>query len=202
MQKHMILFGHKSMGFQGRAGSPLTKARIRLCRSEQNGMTLVEVLLTIVLLGIAIPPLLMVFAENAVTAAKAAKLPTANVLANGLMEEIRSRKFDELSAKIASGNWSGVMGVDAGESAGNKTTFDDVDDFNGWAQSFTGFTDYTASVTVRYVSGSDLNTPLTIPSPMTNNWTPSYKRIQVTVSNTAIAASITLTTVVTEVQSL
>lgn len=169
---------------------------------SQKGLTLIEVILTILILGVAIPPLLMVFSENAVTGAKSAKLPTANVLANELMEEVRARKFDELAAKSASGNWSGSMGIEAGEQALNKATFDDVDDFNGWNQSFTGFADYTASVTVSYVGSNDLNAPLTTPSPMPNNWTPSYKRINVTVSNAAIAASITLATVVTEVQSL
>lgn len=169
----------------------------------QKGFTIIDTALMIVLLAIAIPPLLHLFAETAVTGAKSSILPTANVLAIELMEEVKSTKFDELSAKNGSGNWSGTLGPDAGETATNKSTFDDVDDFNGWAQNFgAGYPGYTASVSVNYVTSSNLSSPLTIPSPMPNNWTPSYKLIRVTVSNPAMPAGITLATIVTEVQSL
>ncbi len=172
-------------------------------KAHQKGFTIIETVLMIVLLAIAIPPLLHLFAETAVTGAKASVLPTANVLAIELMEEIKATKFDELSAKSGSGNWSGSLGPDAGETATNKATFDDVDDFNGWTQNFgAGYPGYTAAVSVSYVVSSDLSTPLVIPSPMPNNWTPSYKLIRVTISNPAMPAGITLATVVTEVQSL
>lgn len=171
-------------------------------KKGQTGFTVIEIVLAITTLAIALPPLLHIFAETAVTGAKAAILPTANLLGNELMEEIKSRKFDELSAKSASGNWSTALGPDAGES-GNKALFDDVDDFNGWTQGFgASYPNYTASVVVSYVSSSNLNSSLAIPSPTPNNWTPSYKRIVVTISNPGIVSSIQLVTLVTEVQSL
>ncbi len=168
----------------------------------QEGFTIIEIVLAVTTLAVALPPLLHLFAETSVTGAKAAILPTANLLANELMEEIKSRKFDELSAKSASGNWSTTLGTDAGE-VGNKALFDDVDDFNGWTQGFgASYPNYTASVSVAYVASSNLNSPLVIPSPTPNNWTPSYKRIVVSVSNPGISAPIQLVTLVTEVQSL
>lgn len=169
---------------------------------KQAGFTVIEIVLAVTTLAVALPPLLHLFSETAVTGAEAAILPTANLLGNELMEEIKSRKFDELSAKAASGNWSTTLGTDAGE-AGNKTLFEDVDDFNGWAQGFgASYPNYTASVSVDYVASNNLNTTLVIPSPTPNNWTPSYKRIVVSVSNPGIAAPIQLVTIVTEVQSL
>lgn len=167
-----------------------------------SGFSIIEIVLLILILSVAIPSLVQVFAETTVTGAKAAILPTATLLGNGLMEEIKARKFDELNSKNASGNWSAVLGSDSGEAA-DKTLFDDVDDFNGWTQGFgSSYPSYTASITVRYVNSNDLNTTLAVPSPVPNNWTPSYKSIRVTVSNPGLAADITLTTVVTEVQSL
>lgn len=169
----------------------------------KRGFTFLEIVLAVALLAVALPPLLHLFAETAVTGAKVDSLPRASALASELMEEIKSRKFDELASKNGNGNWSTSLGIDAGENAANKSTFDDVDDFNGWSQNFgPNFSNYTATVSVSYVSSNDLNTPMTIPGPVPNNWTPSYKRIVVTVSNAALAGSIQLATVVTEVQSL
>lgn len=167
-----------------------------------RGFSIIELVLLISILSIATPLLVQLFAETAVTGAKAAILPTATMLGNGLMEEIKARKFDELDAKAASGNWSTVLASDAGET-GNKTLFDDVDDFNGWTQDFgASYSSYTALVTVGYVASSDLNTTLAVPSPTPDDWTPSYKSIRVTVVNPGLAADIDLVTVVTEVQSL
>lgn len=171
-------------------------------RRSKKGFSMIEVVLLITILAVAIPPLVQLFSETAVTGAQAAILPTATMFANGLMEEIKSRKFDELGSKSASGNWSTAFGPDSGE-AGNKTLFDDVDDFNRWTQVFGSPQQaYTASVSVSYVAATNLNQPLSIPSPVPNSWTPSYKQIRVTVSNPGLVNSLTLTTVVTEVQSL
>ena len=159
--------------------------------------------LAIVILSISIPALVKLFAETAISSGKSAILPTANELGIELMEEIKSRKFDELSQRDGSGNWSTSLGIDAGENASNKTTFDDVDDFSGWTQNFgASYPGYSATVSISYVVSNDLNTKLTIPSTVPNNWTPSYKLVQVTISNSALPSNITLSTVVTEVQSL
>ena len=171
-------------------------------RGGHNGFSIIEVIFLIVVLSIAIPSLLQLFAENTITGAKVAILPTANMLGVGLMEEIRSRKFDELSAKDGDGNWSTTMGSDGAEGA-VKANFDDVDDFDGWVETFAApYADYSASVTVDYVSSNNLTTPLVIPGPVPDGWTPSYKLIQVAIDDPGLAVPITLTTVVTEVQSL
>lgn len=170
---------------------------------SNRGHTLIEVVLAILIVAVAFPPLLHWFAGLAQEGAEVDALPTAVSLASELMEEIKSRKFDELDEKDANGNWSTSLATDAGESATDKGTFDDVDDFDGWAQAFGGgFTDFTAQVDVSYVASNDLDNPLTIPGPVPDDWTPSYKYVVVTVSHPSLAADIQVTTVVTEVQSL
>lgn len=168
-----------------------------------RGFTFIEVILAIVLLAIIMPGLLYVFVNTTVTASNADALPIATTLGNDLMEDIKSRKFDELDSKSASGNWSAPLGADTGEITTDKTTFDDVDDFNGWTQNFgSDFPGYNASVTVSYVASNNLNTSLTIPSPLPNSWTPSYKRLEITISNgAALPSTIELATVVSEMQS-
>lgn len=171
-------------------------------RSSQSGHTFIELILVIVLLAIALPALLHLFAEVTVSGAQSHALPTVTSLASELMEEIRSRKFDELGGNAdGNGNWSGTLGPDGGEVA--KDDFNDVDDFNGWAQDFSpDFADYTATVTVSYVNAADLGTPLVVPETLPNDWTPSYKRIEISVSNASLAGPVTVVTVVSEIQNL
>jgi hypothetical protein len=149
---------------------------------------------------LGIPSLKHLFAETTMTGARAVVRPTAVSLANEMMEEIKARKFDERSAKDASSNWSTSLGPDSGESV--KSGFDDVDDFNGYTQSFPGYTGYTATVNVGYVTTANINAVIAIPSPATNGCTSSYKLITVTISNAALPANYVLKTLVTEVQSL
>lgn len=171
-------------------------------RLSCKGYTLVEIVLAMLLMAVALPPLLQLFAEVTFRSAETDVMPKAVSLASELMEEIKSRKFDELAARDVTGNWSLILGSDGGETATNKNTFDDADDFNGWSQNFSGFSGYSASVTVRYVSGSDLNAPLTVPSPAPNNWTPSYKRVVLTLAHPNLPSSIQVVSVLTEIQSL
>ena len=115
------------------------------------------------------------------------------------------------STADANGNWSTTLGPDtatkgrdgvANESTSNKTTFDDVDDFNGFSETLAGtFAGYRRSVVVAYVNPPNLNTPLAIPSPVPNNWTPGYKRVVVTVTP-PVGQAVTLVTLVTPVNFL
>lgn len=49
------------------------------------------------------------------------------LLAEDLMAEVLAAAYDDLD-----GGGAGSLGVDAGESASNRATFDDVDDYHGW----------------------------------------------------------------------
>ncbi|MBI4845768.1 MAG: hypothetical protein HY810_04755 [Candidatus Omnitrophica bacterium] len=124
-----------------------------------------------------------------------AQLVTQSIdLANELMEEIKSRRFDENTYPNEPVNIA-LLGIDSGEVASNRQTFDDIDDYNGWNRNppqsinsavLSDFAQFTTSVIVEYVTISG------------NNWitassATNYKRITVNVSHPKIATRQLLT---------
>lgn len=176
----------------------------RLCiqrTSGERGFTLLETVMSMMLLSFALLSLIKVFSDISFVSVKPEFRNIQTMLAQELMEEIRSKRFDELTAEDANENWSSVLGVNTGETSGTKATFDDVDDYNGFSESLSSpYVGFSRSVTVSYVAGSDLDTGLTIPSPITTDWTPDFKKIRVTVSNSAMP-SLTVDTVISAVQT-
>jgi MSHA pilin protein MshD len=83
---------------------------------KQAGMTLIEVVISIVVVAIAVSAVLGVLASNAQHSADAMVLSQAVSIAEAYMEEISLKPFDDPDA------------VD-GEAA--RVDFDDVDDYNG-----------------------------------------------------------------------
>ncbi len=134
-----------------------------------GGVTLIEVIMVIVLTAIAIPPLISLLGSGAIKSVDTERRTVALGLAQGLMEEIKSQHYDEKTSPP----YSYPPGPDTGENAGDKTTFDDMDDYAGWQESSHGF---TLSITVFYVDPSDLNT-------MASSET-LYKRIEVLIHDT------------------
>ena len=111
---------------------------------KRKSFTLVELIAVIVILSLAIPTLLMMFTQanlNSITTESASK---ASYYAEALMEEIRSKKFDEND----SSPWSSTLGPDGGEVS--RSDYDDVDDYNGYGDNPSS--GYTRSVSVEYVS--------------------------------------------------
>ena len=148
-----------------------------------RAVTLVEMITFIVVMGIAIPTLIMVFAHLSSNAARTEDYSRATFFAEQLLEEIRSKKFDENDTAP----WSTTLGVDTGETSSDKTTFDDVDDFIRCAGSdsaylacmdeevtFTNF-GYICWVDVEYVEliGSSWQAALNPPT--------DYKRVTVSI---------------------
>lgn len=151
---------------------------------HQRGYTLIELVLTIVIMGAALLSLVALFSSLGVRGAVVEHRRVAKMLAEEQMEETRTRRFDENLTKDLNGNWSTVLGTESDESVSDKATFDDVDDFSGWSESLSSpFSGFSRSVSVSYVAEGDLNTSLTIPGSVPANWTPNYKRIQVTCSS-------------------
>ena len=155
---------------------------------KNRAFTYIEVLLSVVILGFVLIPLLSQF-YTGIQGNVTAELVTQSIdLADELMEEIKSRRFDENDypdEPVA----PGVLGVDSGEDPNDRSTFDDVDDYHNWQQSppqeidgtiLSNFSEFSRSVNVEYVtvSGAD--------------WIPSatatyYKKITVIVSHPKIS---------------
>jgi MSHA pilin protein MshD len=144
---------------------------------DQRGVTLIDLILVIIIVAIAIPPMVGVFITNTRNSTFGVTMARANHLASNLFEEIRSKRWDENV-----GAASATLGPETGET---RATFDDVDDFHGLNETpprdsqgvaMSGSTGFGQQVSVCYVAGTALDTCL-------GSGTSNYKRITVTVTD-------------------
>ncbi len=144
---------------------------------DQRGITLIDVILVIILLALAIPPMIALFIQVVQGSTFGVTVARANALAATLVEEIRSKQWDE-NAPAA----SLPLGAEGGET---RLTYDDVDDFDTLNESpprdsqgtiLAGFNGFRQQVSVCYVANSALDTCL-------GAGTSNYKRITVTVTD-------------------
>ncbi|MEE9166601.1 MAG: prepilin-type N-terminal cleavage/methylation domain-containing protein [Candidatus Neomarinimicrobiota bacterium] len=140
---------------------------------DQSGVSLIELLVVIVLLGTGFFSLLQVLTFSSDTRAEAEIRSVQATLARDLMNEIRSKRFDEYLTEL----WSSVLGP---EEAG-YAEFDDVDDFHGWTESAVPeFSPYSRSVEVVYVdTAGGLKSPVGAPT--------DYKLVTVTVGHRSLS---------------
>jgi len=154
--------------------------------TDNQGLTLIEIVIVIVVLAIAMLPLLSMFANVVRDSAEEQIIPTANLLAQELMEEIISKRYDEMEYpgfKDGSYTWTQkrYLGPDTGtgEDSQDKSTFDDVDDFKDWLEDpLPNFPGYSSRVEVFYVFPGDLDTEATIG----NRESTDFKKIKVFIS--------------------
>ena len=165
---------------KGQSGK--TCFRIRLCASVplplcacKRAFTLIELLITIVLVGIVLLALIMSFHESLKSLERQKDLLSANLLSEDLMNEIRSKQY--------------VPSPPSGGS-NNRVIFNDVDDYAGWSETppktikggilsnYIGFTRrvFVANVSNDFISPAPTNTAV-------------FKRITVVVSNALMSVS-------------
>lgn len=131
---------------------------------NRGGFVLVEVTIAYILLVFALVSLVPVFIVAIRAGANTEALQAATYLSNELLEEVRLRKWDERTpanqGHIAAPS---VLGRDGTESATDKRTYDDVDDFHGWTENgaldpvmraLPAFKSYIRTVAVGYVDSS------------------------------------------------
>lgn len=73
---------------------------------SKKGFTLMEMLAVIVLMGAAIPPLLTMWADIAWRSGRTEAIADAQFYAQELMEEIKSKSFDERKINDTCPRWS------------------------------------------------------------------------------------------------
>ncbi len=153
--------------------------KLEIRRTDERGHTLIELIAAIVVLGFALLGLIGLFFNLSVNNNQTKYRTAATVLAAELMEEIKSKRFDEAAARDAAFNWS-ALGVDTGETAGTRSTYDDVDDYNGLSENLASpNSGFTRAVTVSYVDAGDLNTAV-------GTQDKNYKRVSVGVSRSSV----------------
>jgi len=148
-----------------------------------SAFTLIELLITIVLVGIALLALIMSFHESLKSLERQKDLMSANLLSEDLMNEIRSKQYVDLQSPTN-------FGHEPDET--NRWQFDDVDDYAGWPETppktvqgtdMSNFVGFTRSVVVVNVAANDFNG-----AAVSNNST-DFKRITVVVSKALMSVS-------------
>jgi MSHA pilin protein MshD len=155
---------------------------------RNTGMSLIEMVVAIVVVGIAIPALTRNWVDVTTRSARSEAMSDAVFLGQQLMEEITARRFDE----EFNAPWTPKAQFGARRSDEHDETtwdkFDDVDDFDGYTNTTSG--GFTRSVSVDYIAltGTAWNTVGTVSD---------YKRIVVSVSKPqAGVANIIMATIV------
>ena len=119
----------------------------------QGGATLVELVISIVIIGLAVSGVMMAMSQSARHSANPVIQQQAVAIAEAYFEEIALLAFDEVAA---TGVGPDVGGPEAGET---RATYDDVNDYDGHSDAgprsldspatvITGLDDYTVSVSV------------------------------------------------------
>lgn len=139
-----------------------------ICKPSCSGYSLIELIISIVLTGIVLVIFYSFFAENQKNSASPVFQVKAAQLGQAYLEEISLKKYDENSPV---GNalpcnaptavaCSATLASEAGET---RTTFDDLDDYNGLSESpprdalnnaRSGFNNFSVNVVVNY-AGAD-----------------------------------------------
>ncbi|MGH7243449.1 MAG: hypothetical protein ACREJD_08545 [Phycisphaerales bacterium] len=148
----------------------------RPSRFARSGITLIECAGASIILGLMITAGLRAAAGAGAAQALSARALTGSLLAEGLMNEVTSLAYAEPSG-------AATMGLDAGEVASNKSTFDDVDDFDNWTESPPKAPDNVAIANMTKWSRSVRVYRAATGSPQSNSATETgLKRIEITVS--------------------
>jgi MSHA pilin protein MshD len=106
------------------------RARSRSCTSRirHAGVTLIELVVSMVIVGIAVSGVLLALHQTMRHSADPMVLHQAVAIGEAYLEEILLKPFDEMAA---SGAPEGPLGPDAGE--GSRPLFDDVNDYHALA---------------------------------------------------------------------
>jgi hypothetical protein len=153
---------------------------IRCPPADRRGFSIVEGVLSTLLVSIVLAVGLRAAAYSSVTQYKTAQRATALQLGQSLLADITALPYEDP-------NVAPLFGREAGESSSSKVNYDDIDDFNGWVESppqerdgsaMTGLPGWQRSVVVHRVNPSNLNTVVVAES--------GAKRVTVSVSHNGV----------------
>jgi len=147
-------------------------------QSIHRGFSYVEVLLTSVIISILLVSAVRLFGNIGRSRASAFGRDIAAHLAIEMIEEIRQQSYQDPQSP-------GAFGREAGETALMRSTFDDIDDYDGWSSSppidrtgqpYSNYDYLTRSVAVRYVQADDFTQE-------TEDEDEGFKEVTITVSH-------------------
>ncbi len=94
----------------------------------RTGYTMIEVAMATFVMGVLLIASMNVAGSSMKSQNQNSTNSRASLIAKSLMSEIVDHAFEDPSQ-------TPVFGVESGESASDRATFDDVDDYNGWSKS-------------------------------------------------------------------
>ncbi len=128
--------------------------------TKKDGFALIEIGIILVYMSVAMIAMSALIVSTHKAAALNARRLKAVDFASEMLEEVLARRWKE------KGSASDVLGCEDGEDAGDKNSFDDVDDFNGWdehpplfpcgVQNADEFSGFSRRVSVEYINSGDL----------------------------------------------
>lgn len=128
---------------------------------RERGLTIIEVVISMLVMSSMFAASLYAVAASRATILRGRDLQTAIGLADDLLGFVYRLAYTSPSGSI--------LGIELGNLLGDKTTYDDVDDFHGWVESpptnaagtpIVGLTGWRRSITVEWVSSVDAETVL------------------------------------------
>jgi MSHA pilin protein MshD len=128
---------------------------------HNKGFTLIEAIMSILIVGVMYVAALQTLGASRVGQATIADQRRGYELAQQLLAEIVSQPYADPVTGAT------TFGPEAGEATGNRSQFDDVDDYNGWSEqppklkdgtAISNLSDWTRRVTVAWVDPSNLDT--------------------------------------------
>ncbi len=158
-------------------------------RKTAGGFTLLEILLSLAIFAVALPILSSLFSGGMKQPAIAREQAKAVFLAQELMEEILTQKWDENATPPGHTNIPSPIGTDSGEMVSVRSGLDDIDDYDGLMDNpmhsadgvtLTAFQTFWSQVQVNYV-GSDASNP-DFEIFLGKNAGSEFKRVDVTVN--------------------
>jgi len=150
---------------------------------SRRAFTLIEAVISTVVVGLMLAAALNVAGASRVTSQRTIDRQSGVMLAQSLMTEILAKPYAEPTEAL-------LFGPELLEDSLDRSTFDDIDDFDGYVETppaeadgnpIEGFTGWRRLVVVRRVSTGDLRTVLTADS--------GYKLITVTVKRGKVAVA-------------
>jgi type II secretory pathway pseudopilin PulG len=122
-------------------------------KNSRSGVTLIELVVIIVVLGLAIPVLLTNWANVAWRSVRSEGMTESAFFAQELLEEMRSKRFDEQTI-FPWTDPASFSSADPGENKNDRRTFDDIDDYVQAADPWVTvpIAGYMRSATVEYAN--------------------------------------------------
>ncbi len=183
--------------------------RFNKIKKDARGVTLVELMLALAIILLVIAPLVKALYQGMKGSVRFGDTNKAIQLAQELTEEIKQKKWDE-TTPIGGGATTtpSAIGIDGGETAGNKTTYDDIDDYNGLVEhppkdinnvEIPNTSHFTRWVAVQYVNIPMANSPAVNLVQAVAGPT-DYKLVTVTVTWDGYTTPVVLKTVVANIK--